>query len=90
MESIPVVRGALYLLRDGRYPDSCESHVLYIVQVVNDSLPCATAIPSKITAGSRASIGSSIAVSKKLVDGLRTPRFVGKGRSQCKIGVQND
>ena len=84
------MRGALNLLRDGRYPDGRESHALYIVQLVNYSLPCATAIPSKITAGSRASIGSSIAVSKKLVDGLRTPRFVGEGRSQCKISVKND
>ena len=58
------MRGALYLLRDGGYPDGCESHVLYIVQVINYSLPCATAILSKITAGIPASIGSSIAVSK--------------------------
>ena len=84
------MRGALYLLRDGRYPDGCESHVLYIVQVVDDSLPSATAILSKITAGIPASISSSIAVSKKLVDGLRTPSFVGKGRSQCKISVKSD
>ncbi len=39
MVSRPFVGDAWYILRDRRYPDSCESHVLDVVQVVDYSLP---------------------------------------------------
>lgn len=39
MESRPIIGVALYILCDRRYPDSCESHSLYVVQVVDNSLP---------------------------------------------------
>ena len=73
MVSRPIIRNTRYLLRDRRYPDSGESHVLYVVQVVDYSLPRATTVICEITAGRRASIGLSKAVGKKLVDRLRPP-----------------
>ena len=90
MVSRPIVRGTLYVLRDGGYPDSCKSHVLYVVQIVDDTLPCATAILSKITASRPAIVGSGITIGKKLVDRLSTPLFLGKGRSQSKVRVKKD
>ena len=88
--SRPFIGKAGYLRRDGRYPDSGESHVLDIVQFVDDSPPCATAINAEIVARRLTAVGSSIAVGEELVDRLSPPSFLGKGSSQSEIRVNYD
>ncbi len=90
MVCCPIVRGTLYLLGDRGYPDRCKSHVLYVVQIVDYPLPCAPAVISEITASRPIPIGSSVAVGEKLVDRLRSPSFLEKGRGQSKKRVKND